>query len=108
MESETVANYLADSINLDGIRSDVIKTSLAADVQVGFGHPTKIAERIKQLEGHVPGSSSLAFDHSHIEKRDETTDVVGVIEAVIEDEKSAIKRDKQMTRDTDGKDYVTQ
>ncbi len=108
MELETVANYLADSINLDGIRAEAIKKSLSADVQEELGHATQIAHRIKQLEGHVPGSRSLVFDHSHLEERNETTDVVRVIEAVIQDETSAVEHYKQMIRDTDGKDYVTQ
>ncbi len=32
MELETVINYLANSVNLDGVRAEEIKKSLAADV----------------------------------------------------------------------------
>jgi bacterioferritin len=32
MEIETVLNYLANSVNLDGVRAEEIKKSLAADV----------------------------------------------------------------------------
>lgn len=34
MELETVMNYLANGINLDGVRAEEIKKSLLADVQV--------------------------------------------------------------------------
>ena len=32
MELETIMNYLANSVNLDGVRAEEIKKSLAADV----------------------------------------------------------------------------
>ena len=35
MELETVQNYIACSVNLDGVRSDVIKKALAADIAEG-------------------------------------------------------------------------
>ena len=34
MELETVQNYIAASVNLDGVRSEVIKKALAADMTV--------------------------------------------------------------------------
>jgi hypothetical protein len=39
MELETVQNYIAASVNLDGVRSEVIKKALAADV------PTELMRR---------------------------------------------------------------
>ena len=33
MEIETVTNYIANSINLDGVRAEEIKKALQADVQ---------------------------------------------------------------------------
>jgi len=38
MELETVQNYIAASVNLDGVRSDVIKKALAADIAVEVQH----------------------------------------------------------------------
>ncbi len=32
MELETVTNYLANSVDLDGVRAEEIKKSLAADI----------------------------------------------------------------------------
>ena len=38
MELETVMNYLANSTNLDGVRAEEIKKSLAADITAELGH----------------------------------------------------------------------
>ena len=38
MELETVQNYIAASVNPDGVRSDVIKKALAADVPTELMH----------------------------------------------------------------------
>jgi bacterioferritin len=58
MELETVLNYLSNSINPDGVRAEEIKKSLAADITEELNHAQQLGQRIKQLEGRVPGSSS--------------------------------------------------
>lgn len=108
MEIETVTNYLANSVNLDGVRAEEIKKSLADDVQEELGHGQRLAHRIKQLGGFVPGPAELGFGNSHLDPSASTTDVERVIRAVIDDEQSAINHYKQIIRDTEGKDYVTQ
>ena len=55
-ELETVQNYLANSVDLDGVRAEEIKKSLAADIPEELGHATMLARRIKVLGGRVPGS----------------------------------------------------
>ncbi len=42
MELETVLSYLAHSTNLDGVRAEEIKKSLAADITAELGHATQI------------------------------------------------------------------
>lgn len=108
MEMETVANYLADSVNLDGVRAEEVKKSLADDIQEELGHAQRLAHRIKQLGGLVPGPTGLDMTHSHLEKVGQTTDVQRVIQAVIADERAAIDHYKSIIRDTDGQDFVTQ
>ncbi|MGE0757704.1 MAG: ferritin-like domain-containing protein [Pirellulaceae bacterium] len=108
MELESVANYLADSVNLDGVRAEEIKKSLAADVEEELGHARQLARRIKQLGGWVPGPTDLSITHSHMDQSNRSTDVEHVIRAVIQDEQAAIQHYKQLIRDTDGEDYVTQ
>jgi bacterioferritin len=107
MELETVMNYLANSINLDGVRAEEIKKSLAADITEELGHAQQLAQRIKQLGGQVPGSTSVKVGGQKQPPQD-TTDVVYVIRAVIEAEEAAINHYKSIIKATDGEDYVTQ
>jgi bacterioferritin len=61
MELETVLNYLSMSINLDGVRAEEIKKSLAADITAEIGHAQQLGQRIKQLGGFVDGAAVLKF-----------------------------------------------
>ena len=107
MELETVMNYLANSINLDGVRAEEIKKSLAADIQEEITHAQQLGNRIKQLGGQVPGSASVQIG-SQAQPPNNTTDVVAVIHGVIEAEEAACNHYKSIIRATDGDDYVTQ
>lgn len=107
MELETVMNYLAHSTNLDGVRAEEIKKSLAADVPAELGHATRLAQRIKQLGGLTPGSKGVTLGGQR-QPSEDTTDVTGVIEAVIDAEESAIAHYKKVIKATEGDDYVTQ
>lgn len=107
MELETVMNYLANSTNLDGVRAEEIKKSLAADVPAELGHATQLAQRIKQLGGLTPGSKSVELGNQ-TQPPTKTTDVVAVIKAVIEAEEAACAHYKSVIKATDGEDYVTQ
>jgi len=49
MEMETVISYLANTANLDGIRTDEIAEGLSADVDEELGHARRFAARIKEL-----------------------------------------------------------
>ena len=59
MELETVLNYLANSLHLDGVRADFVKQALNADIQGELTHAQQLGNRIKQLGGTVPGSLDL-------------------------------------------------
>ncbi len=107
MELETVMNYLANSTNLDGVRAEEIKKSLAADITEEIGHAQMLAKRIKQLGGVAPGSASVKIG-SQLQPPADTTDVVGVIKAVIAAEDAAVKHYKSIIKATDGEDYITQ
>ena len=83
MEIETVLNYMANSINLDGVRAEEIEKSLAADITEEIMHAQQLGQRIKQLGGLVPGSAAVKLGQQ-IQPSSNTTDVVGVIKAVIQ------------------------
>ena len=107
MEIETVVNYLANSINLDGVRAERIKESLAADVAEEVEHAQLLGKRIKQLGGLLPGSGSLAPFGSQLQPPKNTTDVVGVIKGVIEAEEAAIDQYLRIIAETNDHDPVT-
>ncbi len=107
MEIETVMNYLANSINLDGVRAEEIKKSLSADVPAELGHAQQLGNRIKQIGGQVPGSMSVKLGGQEQPPK-KTTDVVQVIQAVIAAEEGAIAHYRKIIKATEGDDYVTQ
>ena len=107
MELETVMNYLANSVNLDGVRAEEIKKSLGADVPGELAHAQQLANRIKQIGGQIPGSKALTLGRQ-IQPVTDTTDVVGVIKSVIAAEETACAQYKKIIKAVDGEDYVTQ
>jgi len=108
MELETVQNYISCSINPDGVRSDVIKKALEADIQEELTHAQTLARRIKTIGGVVPGSLDLPRDQKSLQPPRDSTDVIAVIKGVIEAEEGAIAQYKKIIEISDGRDYVTQ
>jgi len=108
MEIETIINYLACSVNLDGVRAEEIKKALALDVQGELGHAQTLALRIKTLGGIVPGSLDLKPDQTSLQPPADTTDVVAVIRGVLEAEENAIAQYKKIITLCAGFDYATQ
>src|SRR5690606_1192554 len=108
MEIETVMNYISNSVNLDGVRAEEIKKSLATDVNEEITHAQRLAKRIKELGGTVPGSFEFKAGQKGLQTREDTTDVQSVIEGVIEAENGAIEQYKKIIKLCDGVDYVTQ
>src|SRR5690606_5965321 len=78
IEVDTAANYLANSVHLDDVRAEEVKRSLAEDVTDELGHARRLADRIKQLNGRVPGSLELQFDQESLRPPEDTTDVLAV------------------------------
>lgn len=108
MEIETVMNYLCNSTNLDGVRAEEIKKSLAADVQEELTHAQNLARRIKTIGGIVPGSKDFKPSQADLQPPADTTDVITIIKGVIAAEDGAIKQYKKLIELCDGVDYVTQ
>ena len=108
MELETVQNYIANSVHLDGVRSDVIKKALAADVTTEVGHAQLLAQRIKTIGGMLPGSLANPRNQTYLQPPKDTTDIVYVIKGVIQAEEGAIAQYNKIIKICDGRDYVTQ
>ena len=107
MEIETVMNYVANSVNPDGVRAQEIIESLREDVQEELGHAQQFANRIKELYGVVPGSERFSAEQSFLQPPAEQTDIVHVIRGVIEAETGAIEHYTKIVEETDGVDPVT-
>lgn len=108
MELETVVNYLANSVHLDGVRAEEIKKSLQADITEELSHATQLANRIKTVGGPIPGSNGFVAAQSTLQPPDDSTDVVTVIKGVIDAEQGAIDQYEKIIRLCDGYDFVTQ
>jgi len=108
MEIETVMSYLAASTNLDGVRAQEIRESLAEDIEEELGHARQFADRIKELYGVVPGSEGFSAEQSFLQPPEHQVDVVHVIRGVIKAETGAIEHYTRIVEETDGVDPVTQ
>lgn len=108
LEVEATLNYIAISVDLDGIRAEEIKKSLATDIQVELTHAQELANRIKEIGGRVPGSFAFKPEQASLQPPEDSTDVVAAIHGVIEAENKAIEQYNKIIRLCDGIDYVTQ
>jgi bacterioferritin len=108
MEIETVMSYIANSINPDGVRAQEIIESLEEDIQEELGHARQFGERIKELYGVVPGSLDFQAEQSYLQPPDHQTDIVHVIQGVIEAESGAIEHYTHIVEFCEGRDPVTQ
>ncbi len=108
MEIETVMSYIANSVNLDGIRAQEIRESLDEDIQEELGHAQQFAARIKELYGVVPGSEQFHAEQSYLQPPERQTDIVHVIRGVIAAETGAIEHYNRIIETSDGVDWVTQ
>ena len=108
-ELETVINYQTNSIVLDGVRAQEIKESLEEDIQEELGHAELIGQRLKQLGARPPGSAEFTAQQESLQPPEHSTDVLAVIEGVLEAEEEAIatyRRLVDLARDAD--DPVTE
>lgn len=109
MELETVTNYIANSVDLDGVRAEEIKKSLATDVTEELMHAQSLAKRIKEVGGRVPGSMGFKASQKSLQPPKDSTKVVAVIQGVIEAEDAAITHyGKLIEICGEAHDYVTQ
>jgi bacterioferritin len=108
MEVETVLNYIANSIHLDGVRAEEIKKSLTAEIQDELLHATSLGNRMKELGGSVPGSMAFKASQKKLQPPKDQTNVIAVIEGVIAAEEAACAQYNKLIGICEGQDYVTQ
>jgi bacterioferritin len=108
IELETIQNYLANSVDLDGVDAEEVKKSLGEEIDLKLKHSRRLAKRIKVLGGRVPGSLELSRDQNLLQPPLDSTDVMAVIQGVISVKEAAISQYQKIITLTDGLDYVTQ
>jgi bacterioferritin len=89
-ELETVMNYQTNAIVLDGVRAEEIKESLQQDIQEELTHAQQLGERLKQLDARPPGSAEFTSGQDSLQPPEQSTDVLSVIEGVLDAETDAI------------------
>lgn len=106
-ELETVQNYLANSVWLDGLRAREIAEALAEDVTEELGHAQKLAQRLKQLDACPPGSLDLPRDQKSLQPSPDSTDMRHVVQGVLQAERAAIATYRELIATCDDTDPVT-
>jgi bacterioferritin len=108
MELETVMNYIANSINADGVRAREVAEHLEKEITEEFGHAQQFAQRIKELYGVVPGSMAFEATQSDLQPPADQTDIVHIIKGVIDAEARAIEHYSDIIEFCEAFDLVTQ
>jgi bacterioferritin len=106
-ELETVQNYLANSVWLDGLRAQEIVEALADDIADELGHAEKLAHRLKQLGVCPPGSLALVRNQEALQPSADPTDLHHVVVGVLAAERAAIALYEEIIGAADGHDPVT-
>ncbi|WP_440005938.1 ferritin-like domain-containing protein [Halomicrococcus sp. SG-WS-1] len=108
-EIETVMNYLTNSVVLDGVSAEEVKESLATDIQEELNHAEMLGQRLKQIDERPPASYDFEAHQESLQPPEKSTDVLSVIDGVIDAEEDAIETYRSLinaARDAD--DPVTE
>jgi bacterioferritin len=108
MEMESVQNYLANSIDLEGPAAEEVKKVLEAAVASELKHARRLAKRMKILNARVPGSLELPRDQNFLQPAMDNRDVMTVIRGALMATDEAIAQYQAIIQLTEGSDYLTQ
>jgi ferritin-like protein len=107
-ELETLQNLLANSVDLDGNKPQILQQSLEESVLLRLDHARRLAKRINVVGGRVPGSLELSRNQSYLQPALDQTDAHAVIHGVLRAGEAAIAQYERIIALTEGTDYVTQ
>jgi bacterioferritin len=108
IELETMQNYLANSINLEGTEAELVRKSLEEEITLKLKHARRLAKRINVLGGRLPGSLALPRDQVVLQPPSDNADVMAVVRGVIGANEISISQYQKIIRLTEGLDYITQ
>lgn len=107
-EFETLQNYVAQAVDLDETRPEMVRTSLEASIPQKLRNVRRLALRINLLGARVPGSLELPRAQNYLQPATEKPDVLAVIHGVLRASEAAIARYETIIALTEGNDYLTQ
>ena len=108
IELETIQNYLANSIDLQGPEADLVRKSLEDEITLKLKHARRLAKRINVLGGRLPGSLALPRNQYLLQPPSDNADVMAVIRGVLNANEVSISQYQKIIHLTEGLDYVTQ
>lgn len=108
IELETMENYLALTIDLEGRETEPIRKSLEEEITLKLKHARRLAKRINVLGGRLPGSLELWRDQNLLQPPLDQMDAMAVIRGVISANETSISQYQKIIHLTEGLDYVTQ
>ena len=107
-EIETVMNYLTNSIILEGVSAEEVKESLETDIQEELNHAEMLGQRLKQLDERPPASYDFEARQESLQPPESSTDVLSVIEGVLDAEEDAIETYRALISAAGDEDPVTE
>jgi bacterioferritin len=108
IELETLQNYLANSIDLEGTDAEGVRKSLEEEVALKLKHARRLAKRINALGARLPGSLELPRDQQVLQPPLDGADVMAVINGVISATEASISQYQKILTLSEGFDFVTQ
>ena len=91
IELETMQNYLANSIDLEGADVEGIRKSLEEQVTLKLKHARRLAKRINVLGARLPGSLELPRNQNLLQPPLDNADAMAVIRGVMSANEASIK-----------------
>ncbi|WP_135665969.1 ferritin-like domain-containing protein [Halorhabdus rudnickae] len=90
-EVETAMNYLANAIYLETVLGETVAESLKEDVEEELHHAEELGYRLRFYGEVPPASADLEVNQESLQPPAEGSDVLEVVEGVIEAEEDAVE-----------------
>jgi len=108
-EIETVTNYMANAIYLSTFHGEQVAKELKEDIEEELEHAEELGYRLRYYGETPPGSMDLDAVQESLQPPSEPSDVLSVIEGVIDAEQDAIETYEALIEAADeADDYVTE
>lgn len=90
-EVETAMNYLANGIYLETVRGEIVADTLQEDVEEELHHAEELGYRLRYYGEIPPASDDFEVNQPSLQPPADGSDVLTVIDGVIEAEEDAIE-----------------